>query len=53
MNELFEIIEAKIKASVIHERYQVQRCMMISVIRLMVRRMENTCCFHILKRCDI
>ena len=50
MNELYEVIEAKIKASGYPRRYQVQRCMMISVIRLMVRRMENTCCFHILKR---
>lgn len=40
MNELYRVIEKKIKALVIREQFPVKQYMMTSAIRLMEKKME-------------
>ena len=51
MNELYELIEKKIKESGYPTiRFPEQMYMMISVIRLTEKKMGHICCFRNLRR---
>lgn len=50
MNELYELIEQKIKASGYRERFQVRQYTMIFVIRLMEKRMACIFCYQNLRK---
>lgn len=49
MNELYELIEKKIKESGYHVRFPEQMYMMISVIRLTEKKMGHISCFRNLR----
>ena len=49
MNELYELIEKKIKESGYPRQISEQMYMMISVIRLTEKKMGHICCFRNLR----